>query len=231
MPSHHAVAGNSIQILYLGGASLFSGVRTARPAHCYDGRVIPSASLALPRPLCTVFLDRDGILNEKAPEDAYIARWEDFRILPDVPGAIARLNRARLRVIVVSNQRGIARGLYTEADVESIHTRFQQLLRTHGARIDAFFICPHDEGQCNCRKPLTGMFDQAVARFPRISPATSVMIGDSAADIEFARRLGMATVFIEGDPALHKPGTAAAGAASPRFTSLAQAVDALLAGR
>lgn len=189
-----------------------------------------SPNRGFPRALRTVFLDRDGILNQKAPEGAYVARWEEFRVLPGVPEAMARLNRAGLLVIVVSNQRGIARGLYTAADVASLHERFQQLLKTCGAHIDAFFICPHEEGQCNCRKPLTGMFDQAVAQFPAISPATSVMIGDSAADIEFGRRLGMATIFVEGDPALHAPGTAAAGAAASfSCHSLTEAVGALLA--
>lgn len=202
-----------------------------RPATCYDGRVTPSTTALLPRPLRTVFLDRDGVLNEKAAEGAYIANWRDFRVLPGVPESIARLNHAGVRVIVVSNQRGIARGLYSFADVEGLHTRFQDLLKAHGAHIDAFFLCPHDERECNCRKPMTGMFDQAVASFPDITVASSVMIGDSEADVEFGRALGMATIFIEGDPARNKPGTAAAGAAATlRFKSLAEAVDSLLPG-
>lgn len=185
---------------------------------------------AFPQPLRTVFLDRDGILNRKAPEGAYITRWQEFQVLSGVPEAIARLNQAGLLVIVVSNQRGIARGLYAAADVELMHERFQELLKPHGAHIDAFFVCPHDDGECNCRKPLTGMFDQAAMQFPEISAASSVMIGDSAADIEFGRRLGMATIFVEGDPALHKPGIAAAGAAANLCcNSLLEAVDALLA--
>lgn len=184
-----------------------------------------------PRPLRSVFVDRDGVLNEKAPEGAYVSRWEGFRVLPGVPEAIARLNRAGLLVIVVSNQRGIARGLYTAADVECLHARFQELLQARGAHIDAFFFCPHEEDQCRCRKPLTGMFDQAVARFPGISATTSVMIGDSAADMEFGRSLGMATLLVEGDAALHNPGTTANGAAEAfRYPSLAEAVNALLAG-
>lgn len=191
-----------------------------------------SASAQLPDTLRTVFLDRDGVLNEKAPEGVYITCWDEFRVLPGVPEAIARLNRAGVRVVVVSNQRGVARGLYTVADVASIHARFQELLKAKGAHIDAFFICPHQEGQCNCRKPLTGMFEQAVAQFPEVSASTSVMIGDSGADMEFGRRLGMATIFVEGDPARHKPGTAAAGAAATlRAGSLLEAVDVLLASR
>ena len=182
--------------------------------------------------LRAVFLDRDGILNEKMPEGQYVARWEEFRVLPGVPEALRRLNEAGVRAIVVSNQRGIARGLYTAADVAAIHAKFQQLLERAGARIDGFFICPHDKGECNCRKPLPGLFEQAVARFPEITAAMSAMIGDSLSDIEFGRRLGMQTIFVEGDRERRKPGMeAAAELADLKCASLAEAVDALLAGR
>ena len=179
-----------------------------------------------------MFLDRDGILNEKMPEGQYVARWQDFHVLPGVPEALRRLNEAGLPVIVVSNQRGIAQGLYTAADVEAIHAAFQRLLKGAGARVDAFFICPHDKGQCNCRKPLPGLFEQAVAMFPGIKAATSAMIGDALSDIEFGRRLGMTTIFIEGDKERRKPGAEkAANLAGMRFASLTQAVEALLAAR
>jgi len=145
--------------------------------------------LSIPRDLHTIFLDRDGILNEKMPEGEYVARWSDFRVLPGVPAALRRLNNSGLRVIVVTNQRGVALGLYTLADVEAIHAAFQQALAAAGARIDAFFICPHDKNQCNCRKPLPGLFEQAVVRFPAITPATSVMIGDSLTDVPSLSRV------------------------------------------
>lgn len=180
----------------------------------------------------TIFLDRDGVINEKLPEGSYVTRWEEFRLLPGVPQAIARLNRAGLRVIVVSNQRGVALGLYSAADVESIHMRLQQELAASGACIDAFYFCPHDKSGCDCRKPLPGMFEQARRDFPTIDAATSAMIGDSAVDVEFGRRIGMQTIFIDGNPALQKPGTREAGAqADVRFSSLADAVDAILASR
>jgi D-glycero-D-manno-heptose 1,7-bisphosphate phosphatase len=180
-------------------------------------------------PIETAFLDRDGVINEKMPEGSYVTRWEEFRPLPGAIEAIGRLNRAGLRAIVVSNQRGAALGLYTPADVEAIHARFQELLKAQGAHVDAFYFCPHDKRSCNCRKPLPGMFDQAVAAFPAISAATSVMIGDSLSDIEFGRRLGMRTVFIEGDPLHRKAGAeAAAEQAWKRCTSLAEAVGLLL---
>jgi D-glycero-D-manno-heptose 1,7-bisphosphate phosphatase len=190
------------------------------------------ANQPIPRDLRTVFLDRDGILNEKMPEGEYVTRWEDFHVLAGVPQALRRLNEEGLRVVVVTNQRGIARGLYTLADVEGIHAKFQQQLHSAGAHIDAMFICPHDKDKCNCRKPLPGLFDQAVAQFPSITPATSVMIGDSLSDVEFARRLGMAAIFIQGGPNQRESGSAKASQlANLRFDSLPAAVDALLAGR
>ncbi len=84
--------------------------------------------------------------------------------------------------------------------------------------------------ECNCRKPLPGLFEQAVAQFPEITAATSVMIGDSLSDIEFGRRLGMKTIFIEGDPRARKPSAEeTAKLADLRCASLSEAVDALLA--
>jgi D-glycero-D-manno-heptose 1,7-bisphosphate phosphatase len=132
-----------------------------------------------------------------------------------------------LRVVVVSNQRGIAKGLYTTADLEAMHAQFQRLLGREGARIDGFFICPHEENECNCRKPLTGLFEQAVARFPEITAATSVMIGDSASDVEFGRRLGMKTILVDARDSAAQ----VAELADLRFGSLAEAVNAILAAR
>jgi D-glycero-D-manno-heptose 1,7-bisphosphate phosphatase len=182
--------------------------------------------------LRTIFLDRDGVLNEKMPEGRYVTDWTEFHLLAGVPEAIAELNRAGLRIIVVSNQRGVALGLYSASDVETIHASLQQLLGQHGARVDAFYFCPHDKQQCDCRKPLPGMFEQAQRDFPDISPHASLMIGDSLSDIEFGRRLGMRTVFIEGNPERRKSGAEkAAEMADRRFGSLKEAVEGLLQDR
>jgi D-glycero-D-manno-heptose 1,7-bisphosphate phosphatase len=179
--------------------------------------------------LRTVFLDRDGVLNEKMPEGCYVTRWEEFQMLAGVPEAIARLNRAGLLVIVVSNQRGVARGLYTPADVEAIHAVFQHELQSHGAQVDAFYFCPHDKCSCICRKPLPGMFEQAVAQFPQIEATSSVMIGDSLSDMEFGRRLGMKTIFIEVSPEQQRPGAETARTlADFCCNALSDAVEALL---
>jgi len=180
----------------------------------------------------TVFLDRDGVINEKAPEGEYIRSAAEFHLLPGVPQAIARLNQAGLRTVVVSNQRGIAKGLYTAGDVEAIHRAMRETLAGDGARLDAIFVCPHDKGECRCRKPLPGMFQQAVGAFPGIKAAESVMIGDALADIEFGRGLGMPTILVEGAPERHKPDLAEAiRLADWRVSSLSEAVDLLLRGQ
>jgi D-glycero-D-manno-heptose 1,7-bisphosphate phosphatase len=179
--------------------------------------------------LRTIFLDRDGVLNEKMPEGRYVTDWTEFQLLAGVPEAVARMNRAGLRVIVVSNQRGVSLGLYSAAQVDGIHARFQHQLAEHGAHIDAFYFCPHDKNQCDCRKPLPGMFDQARRDFPDITPQTSVMIGDSLSDIEFGRGIGMRTIFINGNPDRRKEGAEkAAHLADLQFASLSEAVAALL---
>jgi D-glycero-D-manno-heptose 1,7-bisphosphate phosphatase len=178
-----------------------------------------------------VFLDRDGVVNEKMPEGKYVAAWSDFRVLPRVPEAIACLNRAGMRVIVVSNQRGIALGLYSAADVEAIHCKLQDVLQASGAHVDAFYFCPHDRHECDCRKPLPGMFLKAQQDFPEIAAATSVMIGDSLSDVEFGQRLGMHTVFIDGKTERQKIGAEKASElADRRFGSLAEAVQAIVDG-
>ncbi|HUD21688.1 MAG TPA: HAD family hydrolase [Acidobacteriaceae bacterium] len=192
--------------------------------------MVTSADRVLPRTLNTVFLDRDGVLNCKLPEGRYVTTWSEFQPLPGVLQAIARLNSRGLRVIVVSNQRGIALGAYTSVDVHKIHAELQSWLQSEGAHIDAFYFCPHDKQKCNCRKPLPGLFHQASTQFPAIAVESSIMIGDSLSDIQFGHRLGMRTIFLEGDPQLQKPGVVSARRlADLCFPSLPEATDALLA--
>lgn len=175
-----------------------------------------------------VFLDRDGVINRKAPEGQYIARWSEVEILPGVEAAIAALNRSGRRVIVVSNQRGIALGLYTRNDVEALHAQLQAHLAGYGAHIDAFYYCPHDEGECDCRKPGTGMFQKAFEDFPEASAANSIMIGDGLPDMEAAGALGMRSIFVEGEPLTRKAGAGrAAELADLAVESLAAAVRSL----
>jgi D-glycero-D-manno-heptose 1,7-bisphosphate phosphatase len=178
----------------------------------------------------TVFLDRDGVINEKPPEGDYVRGPEDLKLLKGVAGAIARLNRAGSRVVLVSNQRGIALGLYSAENVREIQAALAGKLAEEGAHLDGFYFCPHDSGACNCRKPLPGLFEQAKADFPEIDAAESVMIGDSLSDIEFGRRLGMRTAFLEVPAERQSPGAERARElADACFSSLAEAVEFLLA--
>jgi len=173
-----------------------------------------------------VFLDRDGVINRKPPEGEYIGDWKDVQFLPGAEAAIAALNVAGKRVIVVSNQRGVALGLYTSADVDALHARLQEHLGVRAAHIDAFYYCPHDKGECDCRKPGIGMFLQAFADFPQASRANSLLIGDSLSDIEAARNLGIPSILIQGDPSTQKEGADQAAALADRLCpSLLEAVE------
>ena len=175
-----------------------------------------------------VFLDRDGVLNRKAAEGGYITRWEEFELLPRAAEAIAALNQSRRKVIVVTNQRGIARGLFSRDDLERLHERLGGELAAKGAHLDGIYVCPHDHGQCNCRKPRTGLFEQAFGDFPGARPENSVMVGDSLSDIEAGTRLGMRTVFVAEDRDNSPEQARAAVLASATVGSLAEFVERCL---
>ena len=137
----------------------------------------------------TVFLDRDGVINRKLEND-YVKSWDEFQFLPGVIGAIKAINEKGYLVIVVTNQRGIAKGLMTEKDLEEIHRRMLKELKKHGAHIDDIFYCPHDiSDNCNCRKPKPGMLIQAQKKWD-IDFAQSYIIGDSNSDIEAGQQVG-----------------------------------------
>jgi D-glycero-D-manno-heptose 1,7-bisphosphate phosphatase len=143
-----------------------------------------------------VFLDRDGVINRKPPEGDYIIRWADFDVLPGVAEGIAQLKQAGFCVIVVTNQRCIAKGLLSEAELEDMHKRMCNLLSRNGAVIDGIYYCPHEvESHCNCRKPAPGMLVDA-AREHGIDLTTSWMIGDSDTDIEAGRNAACKTALI-----------------------------------
>ncbi len=172
-----------------------------------------------------VFLDRDGVLNRSLPNGRFVTRWEEFQLLPAVVDALAQLRRSGRKLIVVTNQRCIALGLCSEADLLTLHERLQKQLALQGAGLDAIYYCPHDEGQCNCRKPLPGLFEQAFRDFPGANPRNSVMIGDSLRDVEAGARLGMRTIFIDKDcEGRHRSPDA------DRATTLASAVARSLPG-
>ena len=173
-----------------------------------------------------IFLDRDGVLNRKQPEGAYVTSWEQFQWLPGAVEAIARMNRAGMTVMLVTNQRGIALGRFTDAELGHIHRNMRAHLAQHGARVDAIYYCPHDVGQCQCRKPDIGLFTQACKDFPQVGAHNSVVIGDSHSDMQAGQRMGMSTIFIQGEAERQKAGAAAAAESADAVAgSLLQAVE------
>jgi D-glycero-D-manno-heptose 1,7-bisphosphate phosphatase len=144
----------------------------------------------------TAFLDRDGTINEKPPEGSYITSPDQIQLLPGAAAAIRRLNEAGWRVIVVTNQRGVAKGLMGEKDLQRVHDRLLGLLGESGAAIDRIYFCPHEIGTCDCRKPATGLLDRARDDDPEISFDRAVLIGDSQSDVDAGRAAGIMTVGI-----------------------------------
>jgi D-glycero-D-manno-heptose 1,7-bisphosphate phosphatase len=144
-----------------------------------------------------IFLDRDGVINQKAPtEEEYVTCWEEMAILPRVPEAISLLNHTGFQVIVVTNQRAVAKGVLSIAGLESIHYRMCEYLAARGANIDAIYYCPHElHPPCGCRKPAPGMLFEA-AREYNIDLTASWMIGDSEKDVEAGISAGCRTVRI-----------------------------------
>jgi D-glycero-D-manno-heptose 1,7-bisphosphate phosphatase len=146
-----------------------------------------------------VFIDRDGTINE---ERDYLFRTEDFDFIPGVPKAIRLLNEAGFLVIVVTNQSGVARGYYTEEDVHLLHRHIARQLEKSGARVDAWYYCPHHPAgrgsyalPCRCRKPLPGMLLEAARRFD-IDLESSVMVGDKLVDLEAGAAAGCRSVLV-----------------------------------
>lgn len=144
-----------------------------------------------------VFLDRDGVINVKLPDGHYVKKWADFSFMPKATKAIKMLNTMNFLVIIVTNQRGIARGLMTQDDLKQIHQNMLNELKAQEcAKIDAIYVCPHEKEQCNCRKPKIGLFEKAYKDFDGIDKRNSWMVGDSATDIEAGNRFGVRTILV-----------------------------------
>jgi histidinol-phosphate phosphatase family protein len=146
-----------------------------------------------------VFLDRDGVLNEKASEGDYVKNWKEFRFLQDVPEALTTLKRLGFLLVVVTNQRCVARGIVSEKALDDIHRLMAEELRTCGAGLDAVYYCPHDASdRCDCRKPKPGMINMAIDDFRKkgmeLDIENSYMIGDTEQDIVLGKTVGLKTV-------------------------------------
>jgi D-glycero-D-manno-heptose 1,7-bisphosphate phosphatase len=147
-----------------------------------------------------VFVDRDGTLIE---EVGYLDRVERLTLYPWTTDAIRALNRAGLRIVLVSNQSGVARGFFTEQIVDEVHAHMEALLQRGGAHIDAYYYCPHHpDGKvpgyaqaCDCRKPQRGLVDRAMREFG-VVPAHAFVVGDRWLDVGLARNVGARGVLV-----------------------------------
>ena len=151
-------------------------------------------------PSWSLFLDRDGVINRRLPGD-YVRNWDQFEWLPGVTAALAVFDHVFRRIVVVSNQQGVGKGLMTVEEVKEIHREMIRAAAMAGGRIDAVFFAPQlSTSGSIMRKPGIGMGLKARRLFPDIRFSKSVMVGDSLSDMRFGKRLGMTTVLIAPEP-------------------------------
>jgi histidinol-phosphate phosphatase family protein len=144
----------------------------------------------------SLFLDRDGVINKKLDND-YVKHWMEFEFLAGSMDALKTFNTVFGKIVVVTNQQGIGKGLYRTEDLELIHKNMVYELSYFGGRIDKVYFSPHlDSEKHPTRKPGTGMALQAQKDFPEIDFSKSIIVGDSMSDMEFGRALGMKTAYI-----------------------------------
>jgi D-glycero-D-manno-heptose 1,7-bisphosphate phosphatase len=150
-----------------------------------------------------ILLDRDGVINQERGDYTY--RREDFSVLPDVIPALRVLQEMGYMLIIISNQSGIAKGLFTIADVEKLHSYLVAYLDDNDVRIKEIYYCPHhpERGSCICRKPDSQLVEKALARF-NIDPAKSFFIGDKERDILAGKKAGVQGILIDSNFSLMK---------------------------
>lgn len=143
----------------------------------------------------SLFLDRDGVINFEEV-GSYITRWEDFRFYEGVLEALKVFASYFGRIVIVTNQRGVSKGLMTEGDLNGIHQKMLEVIASNGGRIDRIYYCIEPEDESFCRKPNPGMAYQAKEDYPDIDFSRSVMIGNTVNDMIFGKKLGMVVFFI-----------------------------------
>lgn len=153
---------------------------------------LETAAEGMERPR-TLILDRDGVINRRIPGD-YVRAPEMFEFLPGIPEAVARLSRVFDRILVMSNQRGVGRGLMSMEDLGRIHEKMIHGLEAAGGRIDGIYCATSADPEAPDRKPRTGMFEKALADWPDMAPERTVMAGDSPSDMEFAAACGIKAI-------------------------------------
>lgn len=147
-----------------------------------------------------VFIDRDGTINV---DGGYINHPENFVVYPFAAQAVRMLNVAGYKVVIITNQSGIGRGFYTVDVMQTLHDKMNNIFEKQGARVDGIYYCPHDVNakveefrmDCECRKPKTGMFEQAVAELP-IDKNSTYFIGDKYSDMQAGFNFGCKTIMV-----------------------------------
>ncbi len=145
-----------------------------------------------------LFLDRDGVLNRE--RGTYTFDLENFEVLPEVPAALKLAQVKGYKLIVISNQGGIAKGIFTQQRVEELHAKLIATLAENSVSLVEIYYCPHHDevGKCICRKPDSQMLEKAIAKFG-IDATKSVMIGDSQRDVDAAKKAGVNGILISSN--------------------------------
>lgn len=155
--------------------------------------VLKASDAAVASSATTLFLDRDGVINRHIEGD-YVRCWEQWEWMPGILESLALWARKFPRIVLVTNQRGVGRGLMSDADLADIHARMRARILEAGGRIDLILVCTEVEENHPRRKPNVGMFQEACALFPEITPRESITIGDADSDAAFAANCGMSFI-------------------------------------
>ena len=154
--------------------------------------------------LDTLFLDRDGVINVKL-DGKYVRNTDEFEFMPGAEFAIAHLSKIFKRILIVTNQQGIAKGIMSAEDLNVLHQYMLQQLKVEGGVIEKIYYCPHLAAEnCSCRKPNPGMIQQAIIDFPAIKIEESYLIGDSDTDIIAGEKMELITVKVDNEYTLFK---------------------------
>ena len=147
----------------------------------------------------TLFLDRDGVINKKL-EQRYVTNFDEFVFVKNSDIAIRKLSKLFNRILIVTNQQGIAKGIMSEDELSLIHEKMQKQIFEKKNLIDKIYYCPHlEQLNCKCRKPRIGMLEQAKIDYPQIKIEDSFLVGDSDSDIIAGKTFGLNTIKVSAD--------------------------------
>ena len=141
-----------------------------------------------------IFLDRDGVIIENQPN--YVRSWAEVKFIPGAISALARLKNGPYKIVIITNQAGIGRGVLSHSAVEEINERLQQVILSEDGRVDGIYVCPHKpEDGCSCRKPQPGLIHQA-AHHLNLDLERSILIGDNISDLQAGQAAGVGQVVL-----------------------------------